>query len=186
MSNEKDILTFSLKNYHSTSVSEEVYSIRKIMIYYMNDLREDFSLHYQTFFIAVSIFDKLVHYDPKMFVQKKLRFIGLVILWISSKFEETDPLCLDDLFYVTEHKHSKEDFLDFEKVILEKIQYQIPHINSYTILEQYKEVYPFLHHKSFFKKCLSNLFTRTLEENVSSLCILEIIQNEKTKFFNKI
>ena len=103
----------------------------------------------------------------KCLFKKSYDLLDLFILWISSKFEETDPLCLDDLFYVTEHKHSKEDFLDFEKVILEKIQYQIPHINSYTILEQYKEVYPFLHHKSFFKKCLSNLFY----ENVGRKCV---------------
>lgn len=176
MSYQQDILKFSLENYHPIPILEKVRSVRKVIIQSMNKIRKEFDLHPQTFFIAISLFDKLVEKDWKILLNKKYQFIVSVLLWISSKFEEVEPLYMDDLFYITEHEHSKEEFLEFEQFLLKTIEYKIPHITSYSILEQYKNIYPTLKKKDIFKKCLDTLIQKTYQENISSLSVLELIQ----------
>ena len=178
MSYQQDILKFSLEKYHPTPIWMNMYKVRKVMLQSMNKIRKEFDLHPQTFFIAISLFDKLVEKDWKIFLNKKYQFIVSVLLWISSKFEEVEPLYFDDLFYITEHKHSKEEFLEFEQFILKTIEYKIPHITSYSILEQYKNIYPILKKRDIFKKCLDTLIKKTYKENLSSLSVLELIQFE--------
>ena len=176
MSYQQDILKFSLENYHPTPILEKVRSVRTVMIQSMDEIRKDFDLHPQTFFIAISLFDQFVEKDWKILLNKKYQFIVSVLLWISSKFEEVEPLCMDDLFYITEHEHSKEEFLEMENLFLKTIEYKIPHITSYSILEQYKNIYPILKKKDIFKKCLDTLIQKTYQENLSSLSVLELIQ----------
>ena len=178
MNYEEEFFKISLENYKPTSVSDKVKRIRKVMIQYMNKLYVDFELDPQTFFIALSIFDTLIHKHWKILLKKNLRFIGITLLWISSKFEETYPLYFEDLFYITEHKKSKEEFLEFEELILKTIQYKIPRFTSYSILEQYISIYPILEKKDIFKRCLDTLIKKTYQENVSSLSVLELIKKE--------
>ena len=173
-----NIENFVLENYHPLPVSMNVYVVRKIIIETMKEIYLDFNLHPQTFFIAISIFDKGVEKDWKIFLRKNYKFIATSLLWISSKFEEIHPLCFDDLLYIVEYEESKEKFLEFEKTILEKIEYQIPRITSYCILDQYKKKYSILNEKDIFNRCLEILTRKTMENNVSSLSVLEIIHLE--------
>lgn len=185
MSYEKDIFQFSLEKYDPAPVQMKSYWFRRRTIYLMNQKCREFDLHPQTLFIAISLFDKLVEKDSDIFMYKGTEFISTILLWISSKFEEIYPLCFRDLFYMTEHKKSKEDFLEFEKCVLQTIKYKIPHVTSYSILEQYKNIYPLLQKKDIFKKCLKTLLKKTFEENISSLSVLELIRFELNKFSHK-
>lgn len=176
---EEDILEQALFFENKVKVNPTFLNVRNTIIEYMETTSKEFDLHNQTFFISVSLLDLVIEKDYQLLLEKNYKFIGLIILWISSKFEEVYQLDLDELIIMLGYEYTKKDFIDFESKLLFTVQFQIPRFTMYSLLENYKIREPRLNNKSLFNKCLFHLKKKIYEipkEKDSVIC-LKIIRN---------
>lgn len=83
----------------------------------------------QTFFLAISIMDRYFAQksrDGTQLLRSQVHLIGLVAVFISSKFEDVDPLCMQNVLVDAGHsKYSAHEIREMELDILRTLEYKI-------------------------------------------------------------
>lgn len=124
---------------------------RMCMIDWLIHLKHTLSFCDETFFLCISIFDKvLITYlnEDTSLNKNDFHFIGIVSLFIAYKYLEIQPLSID---YIKEqigkNKYTKEEIFSFEWQILKILQFKMPKNNFNEIL--YSKYQNLTKHKSF-------------------------------------
>lgn len=159
-------------------INPDFLNIRNKIIEYMDRITIKLKLNEQTFFISVSILDLILEKNYKLFIGKHYKFIGLTLLWISSKYEEVYQIDTDDLITLLDYEYRKDDFIDFESKILFTIQFHIPRYTLYSCLESYLLKEPKLNNKKLFNKCIFSLkkYIYIIPKEKPSTIIYKIVQ----------
>jgi len=77
-------------------------------------------------------------------------------MFLASKFEDVYSLQLHEV--LDENRfHTKQDFICFERKVLNELGYIIPHITSYSFLIQYLEMMPEVNTRPIYEKCVAKL-----------------------------
>jgi cyclin B len=111
--------------------------IRSILVDWLVDQHLKFKLVPETLFLTVNLIDRyLVKTDVP---RRKFQLVGVTALFIASKYEETFPLPLDlqDLVDICDTAYSRNDILDMEETILNKLEYKISIPSAYAFLARY-------------------------------------------------
>ena len=99
------------------------YYMRSILVDWLIEVGEEFSLDNRTVCLAVAYIDQFL---SVMSVQRsKLQLVGTASLFIAAKFEEIYPPDAQDFVYVTDDTYSHEQLLKMEQLILETIEYNV-------------------------------------------------------------
>jgi len=82
-----------------------------------------YKLRLETLHLTVNLIDRHLSHTPVM--RKKLQLIGVVAMFIASKFEEINPPELHDWVYITDKAYTKDEVLLMEVNMLTTLSFQI-------------------------------------------------------------
>lgn len=118
-------------------VLKETLEIRSQMVDWMIIVCHKLKQSNHTFFLAIEIIDKVIEKFNFNLSSKDLHIIGVVALFIASKFEEIYPISMKTLLAkVCHNKYSQQDIISAELLILTKLNYKLPKTNYIDVLFQ--------------------------------------------------
>nr|XP_046273434.1 G1/S-specific cyclin-E2-like isoform X2 [Scatophagus argus]XP_046273435.1 G1/S-specific cyclin-E2-like isoform X2 [Scatophagus argus] len=117
------------ENYrHSKSFMQKHPSIqprmRSILLDWLIEVSEAYTLHRQTFYLAQDYFDRFMLTQSNI-EKGMLQLIGITCLFIASKMEEACPPKLSQMAYVTAGTYYEEEILQMELIILKALGWNL-------------------------------------------------------------
>jgi len=97
--------------------------MRTILIDWLIEVHMKYRLRSETLHLAVNLIDR--HLTRMPVVRKKLQLVGVVAMFIASKFEEINPPELHDWVYITDKAYTKDDVLVMECTMLTTLGFHI-------------------------------------------------------------
>jgi hypothetical protein len=138
-SNKKSIQVEIFSDLYSELISEELNlpicfgymlkqnqineKMRAVLIDWLSEVHLKLKLNPETLFLTVNIIDRFL---SKIEISKnKLQLLGVGALLIACKFEESNYPDIDYIVYITDKAYCKNDIINFEKIILKTLNYEI-------------------------------------------------------------
>lgn len=117
-------------------------SHRKQMVVWMEEVLRIFKCPVETFFMAVNILDRYLENSKTTLVLSELHEIGIVCMFIASKYQEVEPLTLDLMVNKVAHgKISEKAIIQREKQILFTLKFKLGKPNAWNFIESYIEYF---------------------------------------------
>ncbi|KAB7496256.1 G2/mitotic-specific cyclin-A [Armadillidium nasatum] len=98
-------------------------SMRWILVDWLVEVAEEYSLHTETLYLAVSYIDRFL---SQMSVKRdKLQLVGTTAMFIASKYEEIYPPDVSQFSYITDNTYKVSQILRMEHLILKVLSFDI-------------------------------------------------------------
>jgi cyclin B len=97
--------------------------MRTILIDWLIEVHMKYRLRPETLYLTVNLIDRYMTRTTVM--RKRLQLVGVVAMFIASKFEEIHPPEIQDWVYITDNAYTKEDILTMECSMLTALSFQI-------------------------------------------------------------
>lgn len=97
--------------------------MRTILIDWLVEVHLKFKLLQETLYLSVSLIDRYL--AKKNTNRQKLQLVGVAAMFIASKFEEIYAPEVADFVYITDDAYSREEILEMERDILNKINFRV-------------------------------------------------------------
>jgi len=95
--------------------------MRSILIDWLIQVHNRFSLLQETLFLSIGILDRFLQVKIKEIGRKKLQLVGITALWIASKYEEIYAPEVNDFVYITDNAYSSAELRKMELDILKTL-----------------------------------------------------------------
>lgn len=90
--------------------------MRSVLVDWLVEVADDFRLHTETLFLAVSYLDRFL--SSRQIQREELQLLGIACLYIAAKYEEINPPHIEKFAYVTDNACSTEDIVAVEAEVL--------------------------------------------------------------------
>uniref|UniRef100_A0A3B4AE70 Cyclin-like domain-containing protein n=1 Tax=Periophthalmus magnuspinnatus TaxID=409849 RepID=A0A3B4AE70_9GOBI len=97
---------------------------RSILIDWLMEVSEAYTLHRQTFYLAQDYFDRFM-LTQKNIEKGLVQLIGVTCLFIAAKMEEACPPKLSEMAYVTAQTYYEDEILEMEMLILKALKWNL-------------------------------------------------------------
>ncbi|KPP74030.1 G1/S-specific cyclin-E2-like [Scleropages formosus] len=122
------MLNKELKYVHDSGFMEQHPSLqpsmRSILLDWLMEVSEVYTLHRETFYLAQDFFDRFMM-TQKDVQKNRLQLIGITCLFIASKIEEIYPPKLHEFAYVTDGACDEEEILEMELIVLKELNWDL-------------------------------------------------------------
>ncbi|RUS70051.1 hypothetical protein EGW08_022186 [Elysia chlorotica] len=113
-------------------------SMRNILVDWLVEVGEEYKLHRETLFLAVSYIDRFlglvgVH-------RPKLQLVGTACMFIAAKYEEIYPPDVSEFVYITDDTYSRSQVIKMESVILKLLEFRLAVPTVTWFCERFLEV----------------------------------------------
>lgn len=125
---------FSPKPYMSRQMDINS-KMRSILVDWLVEVHCKFKLQTPTLWLCVNILDRYLERVPT--ARAKLQLIGVTSLLIAAKYEEVHPCEVQDCVYITDYAYEKEEVLETESAILQKLDYNITVPTGFHFITRY-------------------------------------------------
>jgi len=126
------------RNFLDMSDTEISTSIRAIVIDWLVDVSTDYQFHPQTLYLAVNYFER---YLSKRAVSREYaQLVGITCLLISSKYEETTPLRVQQCVNITDNAYNRSEVIDMELSILSELSFKLTAATVYNFIWRFLDV----------------------------------------------
>ncbi|XP_030268734.1 G1/S-specific cyclin-E2-like isoform X3 [Sparus aurata] len=98
--------------------------MRSILLDWLIEVSEAYTLHRQTFYLAQDYFDRFM-LTQNSIDKGMLQLIGITCLFIASKMEEASPPKLSQMAYVTAGTYYEDEILQMELIILKALKWNL-------------------------------------------------------------
>jgi len=104
-------------------------SMRNILVDWLVEVGEEYKLHRETLFLAISYIDKFLSLVGVH--RPKLQLVGTACMFIAAKYEEIYPPDVAEFVYITDDTYTRNQVLKMETVILKLLDFRValPTIN---------------------------------------------------------
>ncbi|KAK9510026.1 hypothetical protein O3M35_004899 [Rhynocoris fuscipes] len=134
-------------------------SMRALVVSWMVEVQENFELNHETLYLAVKLFD--LYLSKVRITKDRLQLIGCASLFVSAKYDERYPPCIDDMIYVCDGLYTPDDLTSMEKELLKAVDFQLGIPLSYRFLRRYS-------------RCIKlGMPTLTLARYILETCLLD-------------
>ncbi|XP_034057513.1 G1/S-specific cyclin-E2-like isoform X2 [Gymnodraco acuticeps] len=113
--------------------------MRSILLDWLIEVSEAYTLHRQTFYLAQDYFDRFMLTQDNI-EKNMLQLIGITCLFIASKMEEACPPKLSQMAYVTAGTYYEEEILQMELIILKALKWSLCPETAVSWLKLYFQV----------------------------------------------
>ncbi|KAL1130308.1 hypothetical protein AAG570_013246 [Ranatra chinensis] len=120
------------KAYYMRRQPDVTYSMRAILVDWLVEVGEEYKLHNETLFMAVSYIDRFL--SIMAVVRAKLQLLGTSAMFIASKFEEIYPPEIGEFTYITDDTYTKKQVLRMEHLILKVLSFNLSCPTAYTFV----------------------------------------------------
>merc|ERR1719424_2509729 len=100
------------------------HKMRTILIDWLVEVHMKYKLCPETLHLTVNLIDRYLTKVPPI-KRKRLQLVGVVAMFIASKYEEIRPPELKDWVYITDSAYTKDDVLQMECTMLTTLSFQI-------------------------------------------------------------
>ena len=112
--------------------------MRKILLDWLIDVHAKFNLLPETLFLTITIIDRYL--SKKSVNRKYLQLLGVTAMFLCSKYEDIYPPEVKDFIFMTDNAYTREELVEMESDILEKIQFNMTYPTSLRFLEIFKKI----------------------------------------------
>ena len=131
-SNEKlNMPIYKNINLNKTEISEKS---RKILIDWIISVHAKFNLLPNTLFLTINLIDRII--EKNVAHINSFQLLGTTALHIAAKYEEIYPPEINDYIFISNKAFSKEDVIEMENFILDKLNFDILCISPYVFLDR--------------------------------------------------
>ena len=123
-----------INSFYTTSIEE----LRKNVVTWIIYIAQDYSMLSNTWYQAVEYFDSLL--SSVKIPRKEMHIAGLTCLWMSAKMEERSIPKLSDIAAFFDASMPTECFVNYEKKILQAIDFQLSMPTPKLYLRRYLDV----------------------------------------------
>lgn len=107
---------------YMTKQPDITFGMRSILVDWLVEVSEEYRLHTETLFLAVSYIDRFLSF---MSVQRaKLQLVGTACMFIAAKYEEIYPPDVSEFCYITDDTYTKKQVLRMEHLILDVLGFE--------------------------------------------------------------
>ncbi|XP_062987386.1 G1/S-specific cyclin-E2 [Elgaria multicarinata webbii] len=125
---------------HFTSLHSNLQPhMRSILLDWLLEVCEVYTLHRETFYLAQDFFDRFM-LTQKDIGKTMLQLIGITTLFIASKLEEIYAPKLQEFAYVTDGACSEDDIIKMELIILKALKWELCPVTIISWLNLYLQV----------------------------------------------
>uniref|UniRef100_A0A670K6W1 Cyclin E2 n=1 Tax=Podarcis muralis TaxID=64176 RepID=A0A670K6W1_PODMU len=125
---------------HFTSLHSNLQPhMRSILLDWLLEVCEVYTLHRETFYLAQDFFDRFM-LTQKNLNKTMLQLIGITTLFIASKLEEIYAPKLQEFAYVTDGACSEDDIIRMELIILKALKWELCPVTIISWLNLYLQV----------------------------------------------
>lgn len=152
------------------------YSMRTILVDWLVEVSEEYRLHTETLFLAISYIDRFLSYMSV--VRAKLQLVGTAAMFIASKYEEIYPPDLGEFVFITDDTYTKNQVLRMEQIMLKILSFDLCAPTSYVFINTYAVLYNMPDQVKFLAMYISELallegdpFLQYLPSQISSAAV---------------
>lgn len=113
-------------------------SMRTILVDWLVEVAEEYKLHSETLFLAVSYVDRFL--SAMSVVRSKLQLVGTAALYVASKFEEIYPPEVSEFVYITDDTYTKKQVLRMEHLVLKVLAFDLAAPTPYYFLLRFASI----------------------------------------------
>jgi len=122
------------KSNYMTKQPDISHSMRSILVDWLVEVAEEYKLHTETLYLAVSYIDRFLSY---MSVQRsKLQLVGTACMFIAAKYEEIYPPDVGEFVYITDDTYNKRQVLRMEHLVLKVLGFDLSLPTANVFLSQ--------------------------------------------------
>ena len=114
--------------------------MRSILIDWLVEVAQEYHLASETLHLCVYYTDRFLSRTPVQ--RSRLQLVGITCMLLACKFEEVNPLAIDEFVYISDGAYSKEEVLRMESLVLGKLDFSLSAGTSKAFLKGYEEVAP--------------------------------------------
>ena len=138
------IFKFLLKEINFNLIPENFLKIKNIsenlhlrMIDWMIEVLDAYSQSNETFFLAVRILDLFI-FKSESFSSNDIHLLGIVSMFLASKFEDVNPICLQQIITkIGYNNFKKEEILNYEKKICQTLDFNFYYVCCFDIIKTF-------------------------------------------------
>jgi cyclin B len=97
--------------------------MRAILIDWLIEVHMKYKMRDETLFLTVNLIDRFLSKQPVM--RKRLQLVGVVAMFIASKFEEINPPEISDFVHITDNAYTKQDVIAMECMMLTVLDFEV-------------------------------------------------------------
>jgi len=97
--------------------------MRSILIDWLCEVTEEYSLTLNTLFLTVNYVDRILEHCS--IPRSKLQLLGVSCMLIACKFEEIHPPLVEDFVYITDNTYSREEIFRTELISLNTLKFSL-------------------------------------------------------------
>lgn len=135
------------------------YPMRSILVDWLVEVAEEYRLHTETLYLAVSYIDRFLSYMSV--VRAKLQLLGTAAMFIAAKYEEIYPPDVGEFVYITDDTYTKKQVLRMEHLILRVLSFDLTVPTPLAFLMYY---------------CVSNNLSEKIQYLAMYLCELSLLE----------
>lgn len=119
---QDEVLTLPAVDYMERQVDINS-KMRAILIDWLVEVHMKYRLRPETLFLAINLIDRYL--SARTVMRKKLQLLGVVCMFIATKFEEIDPPKVNEFVYITDNTYTKNEILSMECTVLVALNFEI-------------------------------------------------------------
>ncbi len=114
------------------NVSEKLMEMRKILYLWLISIINFYNLSDSTYFRTVMLVDRMLIGGKMDINEENFQLIGLACIFLAGKYEMIDGLSINEILSVSDY--SRTELLEMEKIVFEKLNYDICQPTLYNYL----------------------------------------------------
>ena len=113
--------------------------MRAYLVDWLSELHMKFKLWPETLYVAIGVIDKFLTAE-KDFKKKELQCLGITAMHIAGKYEEIYPPELKHLLKVTDNAVTKQQVLNLEFLILQRLDFNLTFPSIFRFMERFARI----------------------------------------------
>jgi len=134
---EKERLYLSDPDYMATQANING-RMRAILLDWLFDVHLRHRMRTETFFLAVNITDRYL--ALKQVPRRRLQLLGVVAIFIASKYEDIDPPKVREMAYMTDNTYTTNEIIQMESVVLNVLEHDVAGTTAAHVFERLQRV----------------------------------------------
>ena len=115
--------TTRFRDYMTTTQKEINPSMRSILVDWLVEVADEYSLTSETLFLTLNYLDRYL--GLKLVKRNRLQLVGITCMLVASKYEEIYAPQVDDFCYITDNTYTRDDILLMERDILDALRFEL-------------------------------------------------------------